>query len=200
MEKVDRVFTKHKLTYWLGGGTLLGAIRHQGLIKHDDDLDTYILDSDEYKMDEMREDLANEGLSLYKKDIYVIYETNGTKIRHQPYNFPCLDVFVMCLEKGEEKHDLYAHKAPYFYYHFRKDRFTYSQIQNIKRVPFGNLTLPIPGEAEMSLNANYGTPEYPDIWKRYSVEPGFDHREGVVIERQGACLVEIDDYTPASWN
>lgn len=199
MEKVDRVFTKHKLTYWLGGGTLLGAIRHQGMIKHDDDLDTYILDFEEYKIQEMQDDLAQEGLSLYKKDIYVIYETNGTQITHQPYKFPCLDVFVMELEKNQEEQDVYAHKAPYFYYHFRSERFTQSQIENIHRVPFGNLNLPIPADAEEYLNVVYGTPEYPDLWKKYALEPGFNHCEGIAIESPGACLVEINDYQPAPW-
>ncbi len=200
MDKVDRVFTNHNITYWLGGGTLLGAIRHGGLIKHDDDLDTYILESEEAKINEIEEDLAKEGLSIYKKDIYVIYETNGTKIEHQPYNFPCLDVFVMHLEKGKEEKEIYAHKAPYFYFHFRKDRFSRFQIENIYRAPFGHLSLPVPANPELNLNANYGSSQQPELWKNYSVEPGFNHREGVEIKRQGACLVKIDDYSPASWD
>jgi len=39
LEQVDAVCQKHKLDYWLEGGTLLGAIRHQGFIPWDDDLD-----------------------------------------------------------------------------------------------------------------------------------------------------------------
>ena len=36
---IDKVCQKHGLDYWLEGGTLLGAIRHQGFIPWDDDLD-----------------------------------------------------------------------------------------------------------------------------------------------------------------
>ncbi|MBA2655943.1 MAG: LicD family protein [Tatlockia sp.] len=39
LEQIDKVCQKHCLDYWLEGGTLLGAIRHQGFIPWDDDLD-----------------------------------------------------------------------------------------------------------------------------------------------------------------
>jgi hypothetical protein len=207
MRKVDKVFTEHNIKYWATGGTLIGAVRFHGRMLWDDDLDICILDSDEKKLEAISEDLDGLGLGMYKKDIYVIYEKDGTPVKDfynpgkfLPNNYPSLDVFVMTLEENNEFRDIYVHKAAYFYRLYGStDCFKYSQIENISRVPFGPLMIPIPGDAEIFLNNNYGTSEYPDLWKSYAKEGEWDHKLGEPASTSGACFVEVDIVSPAPY-
>lgn len=50
LEVLDEICRRHGISYWLSGGSMLGAVRHQGFIPWDDDLDIEMLRPDFEKL------------------------------------------------------------------------------------------------------------------------------------------------------
>lgn len=65
-QEFDTLAQESGLTYWATAGTLLGAIRHKGMIPWDDDVDVVIKNDDTQKLLDLKEKLAARGIKLYQ--------------------------------------------------------------------------------------------------------------------------------------
>lgn len=81
LKAFDAYCKKHELTYWLGYGTLLGAVRHKGFIPWDDDIDLLMPYGDYRKMI----DLANSGQVMGDHYRIATPEIEGSPSFHCPF-------------------------------------------------------------------------------------------------------------------
>lgn len=65
---LDQTCRQHNLTYWLEGGTLLGAMRHGGFIPWDDDVDVCMPREDAKKLKKILGDNPNSNFILQSND------------------------------------------------------------------------------------------------------------------------------------
>jgi lipopolysaccharide cholinephosphotransferase len=165
---VDDLLKQHGIPYWATCGTLLGAVRHKGLIPRDNDLDICMYKHDIPKMLSLQDEFKHHGLavSMHPAGFYKIYFIDGKKIEiidefkkefdyknYFLWTFPSLDIFVVHLDR-ENKISHASEKAKsnwpheYFYAHELIPPFTL--------MPFGPLCIPTPRNAPEILTRMYG--------------------------------------------
>ena len=147
---IDKVCNKHDIDYWLGFGTLLGAVRHGGFIPWDDDIDLVILREDYNKLIEiLPKELTEHGLKNHcgltlllenRKNyfnefnsVYDVQDKNGNCMIDGKYNFlqvawlkpfVKIDVFPFDFIVDEELEKIYDKFPPAQY------RFYYEMLNN----------------------------------------------------------------------
>ncbi len=79
--EVDRICKRHDIPYWLSSGTLIGAMRHDGFIPWDDDLDIEMLRSDYLRLIEVLPKELPDWLALQSDETDPYYFFFYAKVR-----------------------------------------------------------------------------------------------------------------------
>lgn len=92
LHEFDELCTKEGLTYWLAYGTLVGALRHQGFVPWDDDVDLGMMRGDIERLTGALE----RSDRLRMTEVYDAYvRCRQLRIRYRDETNPCfLDIFV----------------------------------------------------------------------------------------------------------
>ena len=116
--EVDKICRKHDIRYWLSSGTLIGAMRHDGFIPWDDDLDIEMMRSDYLRLMAVLPSELPEWLALQNDETDPNYFFFYAKVRDrrskmlENTNYDrmwkeqgiYIDIFPM------EKHPIWLHK------------------------------------------------------------------------------------------
>ena len=152
---ISRLFKKHEIPYWVTAGTLLGCVRHKGLIPWDDDIDISIMEINEPKLRQIRDLLHNNGLVLLESFFgYRLYHEQESK-RTEASNFgiPCCDIFIMRYNSKNERIEL-KHKSARDLW--KNEYYRSESCISFKEMTFGDFNFTAPIEPIEYLFRYYG--------------------------------------------
>jgi lipopolysaccharide cholinephosphotransferase len=195
---IHDTLVKKKIDYFMAFGTLLGAVRHQGIIPHDDDGDICIFRKDVAKLRKMVNYFKKHGYYLVEESREDESEESTCSIGKRNCSFfvePIndkhglgVDIFIVkTYGKGKDKIVTYADPG------WEEDDaggvncyFVYNHVFPLTPMRFGNFYLYGPHNPILNLNTCYG----PD-WNS-KAQMLFDHRKGVWVKSKKAKMTVHD--------
>jgi lipopolysaccharide cholinephosphotransferase len=156
MKDVTYAFDKYNIQYFIVGGTLLGSIRHGGIMPWDDDMDIGVIDSDIDKMHIALDELVKMNKITYADTDFGIIKVYS--IHNDEY--PFMDIFYYT-----KKEDRYIFKLEQHNEMWPDCWFHESELFPLQKGRFGDLHvntpfMPLP-HLERSFGSTWNT-EYKD--------------------------------------
>jgi len=181
LELTIRVFQEFQIPYFIHSGTLLGAVRENDIIPHDDDIDIaiYPKDKDFLLSEEFKKELKKYNLKaemVLQKDI----DKEIIKIKYLKANHGIfIDVFVF-----ENTEDRCQYRAPLCRRIWPKGYFTKDEMYPLKKYTLRNLQVDGPNNPIPYLERHFG----PD-WKTPKIRER-DHNDIIKLDEtcNGECI------------
>ena len=181
-KKILKILNKHNIQYWITGGTLIGAVRSNGMIPWDDDIDISIMEEYEEKLLSLKEELAENNLDIVKafygykifeftgSDIYELYDDNANKIdknmaKKYDFKYPFLDIFTYV-----QHDDMVVLKEERAKYTWPTEVFEYNKLFPLKEWQFEDMIVYGPNDPYIYLDTSYPN------WKTKGIKPAFEHK------------------------
>lgn len=158
LEYFTNFLNKHNITYWIIGGTTLGAVRHNDIVPWDDDADIGIFEDDMKKLLYLKEELADDGYEI-------IFYWKIFKFRKINQEYPFIDIF--CYKKHNDRYIMNREDLVSVW---PNEYYLDSELFPLKKYKFGRLLLNGP-----KYPLDYLDRMYPN-W-RYVGKHIFDHKK-----------------------
>jgi|SRR6185503_9659057 len=184
LKQVDFLLKNKEVTYWLTAGSLLGAVRHQGMIPWDDDIDLAFFEKDIGTIISLRSDIKKMGYEIFvNRDYLKIYLIDGQSISKEeggvyPWKYPFIDLFPM-----KQYGDKVIYASERLCNGFANEWFNFTDVSSLVLIAFGSLQVPIPNNASEYLERVYGQ----DVWDVAYAD--YNHAEEKRIQKTKVRLI-----------
>jgi lipopolysaccharide cholinephosphotransferase len=136
LKTVDALLRESRIEYSMDGGTLLGAVRHKGIIPWDDDGDVFIMKQDKARFFALKDRLKQKGIDLQDMGVEsykLTFDAETLRSRFSTSDAANVDVFVM----EEDAGGIVRPASAYNKHTFPKEYFPKEELQNLRNYPFG---------------------------------------------------------------
>ena len=151
---VNNVLVDNNIQYWTEAGTLLGVMRHKGIIEWDDDIDIKVWKRDWLKI--LKPDIKSQfkklGYTVRKErglNLIKVFPTNAKDGRSN-YGFPFLDIFSVTLDKEDPNKVVYTHKWARDIW--KRDYLFLDEMYPLRYAKFGASEIIIPNNSKKYLD------------------------------------------------
>lgn len=179
---IDKIFTKYNLQYYMSGGTLLGAVRHNGIIPWDDDADIEMDINNAMKIFVIKDELDELGYTVIPTWFgYKIFRYDGKDIPLCNWKYPFIDIFTIYYDNNNTN---FFHKRAQI--NFAKCTFNINDLFPLKKYKFGEIELYGPNNPIPYLNKCYDKD-----WNKIAYEQ-YDHKNERSLYKLKFTLTDAD--------